>query len=91
MGQDDAIRFINDYERSVKGLNASEFKIDLDCTKLNVSTPDVLPMLEQCYKMYQATGFEFVIFRIAKNMVLRMQLNRVARATGLSNYEIIES
>ncbi|MNV61571.1 hypothetical protein D3C71_1540830 [compost metagenome] len=62
----------------------------LDCTGLNVSSPDVLPMLEQCFILYKDSGFKKVIFTIKSNPILKMQLARVARSTKLENYEIRE-
>lgn len=88
--QEDALAFINDYNKETSAIAAADYSIELDCTELNVSSPDVLPMLEQCYRMYQQTGFKHVVFKIARNPVLRMQLGRVARNTGLTNYEITE-
>ncbi|MNP80855.1 hypothetical protein D3C76_1790610 [compost metagenome] len=68
----------------------AKYDIVLDCTGLNVSTSDVLPMLEQCYLLYQQSGFKKVVFTITKSPILKMQLSRVARSTNLENYEIIE-
>lgn len=88
--QQDAMSFIAEYDKEVAAFPAREYVINLDCTTLNVSTPDVLPMLEQCYLLYKQTGFAKVVFTIQKNPILKMQLNRVARTTGLENYDIIE-
>jgi anti-anti-sigma regulatory factor len=88
--QEDAGRFIQDYNERVSKFDPASYEIVLDCTKLNVSSPDVLPMLEQCYKMYKESGFKKVVFTIAKNPILKMQLGRVARSTKLENYEITE-
>ncbi|WP_150273422.1 hypothetical protein [Paenibacillus tepidiphilus] len=90
MSEEDAGRFITEYNETVSKFQPTEYEIDLDCTKLNVSSPDVLPMLEQCYILYKESGFKKVIFTIAKSPVLKMQLSRVARTTKLENYEIRE-
>lgn len=90
MSAEDAGGFIEQYNKVISTFDPSEYEIVLDCTTLNVSTSDVLPMLEQCYILYKQSGFHKVVFTIAKNPVLKMQLSRVARATKLDNYEIIE-
>ncbi|WP_379131254.1 hypothetical protein [Paenibacillus sp. sgz500958] len=90
MSQEDAGRFIQQYNEHVSKFDATQYEIVLDCTGLNVSSPDVLPMLEACYVMYKESGFKKVVFTIAKNPVLKMQLGRVARSTKLENYEILE-
>jgi hypothetical protein len=89
--QSDAIGFMESYNKQVSTINAKDYSIELDCTKLNVSSQDVLPMLEQCFLLYKETGFNKVIFKISKNPVLKMQLSRVGRNSGLQNYEIIEA
>ena len=90
MSQEDAGRFIQEYNDQVSKFDPTQYEIILDCTTLNVSSPDVLPMLEQCYIMYKESGFKKVVFTIAKNPILKMQLGRVARTTKLDNYEIVE-
>ncbi|MNI67107.1 hypothetical protein D3C73_1227180 [compost metagenome] len=90
MSEEDAGSFIKEYNQTVSKFDPTQYEIALDCTNLNVSSPDVLPMLEQCYLLYQQSGFKKVIFTIAKSPVLKMQLSRVARSTKLENYEIIE-
>ena len=91
MSSEDGANFIKDYKQKIAGINPKEYVIELDCTKLNVTSADVVPMLENCYKLYIADGFTKVIFNIApKSNILKMQLNRVAKNTGLANYEIKE-
>jgi len=91
MSAEDGGRFIQEYNQIVSTFDATQYEIILDCRTLNVSSPDTLPMLEQCYLLYQQSGFKKVVFVIAKSPVLKMQLSRVARTTKLTNYEIIES
>ncbi|BCG61062.1 hypothetical protein [Paenibacillus sp. URB8-2] len=88
--QEDAARFVAAYNDSVSKFNPKEYEIVLDCTTMNVTAPGVIPMLEQCYLMYKESGFKNVVFTIAKNPVLKMQLGRVARTTKLDQYEIRE-
>lgn len=87
---DDAGRFINEYNSTIATFDPKQYEIVLDCTGLNVSSPDVLPMLEQCFILYKDSGFKKVIFTIKSNPILKMQLARVARSTKLENYEIRE-
>jgi hypothetical protein len=89
-GEQDGMKFINDYNNEIKKFNPNDYNIDLDCTELAVSSQDVLPLLENCYNLYQQTGFNKIIFTIKNNITLKMQLNRIANKTGLKNYEIIQ-
>jgi len=50
----------------------------------------MVPELESCYRLYKESGFQRVIFEIKKSPVLKMQLSRLARNTGLTDVEVIE-
>lgn len=91
MSPEDAGRFIQEYNQIISAFDPAQYEIILDCKTLNVSSPETLPMLEQCYILYKQSGFKKVTFIIVKSPVLKMQLSRVARATKLENYEIIEA
>lgn len=88
--QEDAMSSVEAYQKSTSGINVPDYEIDIDGTKLNVSAPDTIPMMEACFRLYKNDGFKKIIMRISKNPVLKMQLNRVARGVQLTNYELIE-
>ncbi|WP_223068961.1 hypothetical protein [Paenibacillus caui] len=81
---------IQAYQKTISGLSVPDYEIDIDCTKLNVSAPESLPLLEGCFELYKKDGFKKVTMRIAKNPILKMQLARVARSVKMDSYEIIE-
>lgn len=85
-----AEKFIGDYNIKVNSISASEYILRLDCTSLNVVTPDLVPALESCYKLYKSSGFNKVVFEISKKPIVKMQLNRIARQVGLTNVEIVD-
>lgn len=82
--------FVRDYSNMVSSIDVTNFDLKIDCTDMNVITQDMIPALENSYKMYKSSGFKKVIFLIKKSPVIKMQLNRVARNTGLSNSEFVE-
>lgn len=82
--------FITDYQKKVSSVNASDYTLRLDCMDLNVVTPAMIPDLENCYRLYQSSGFKKVVFEIKKSPIIKMQLSRIARTTGLANAEIVE-
>ena len=82
--------FHKDYQRKVASINASNFVLKVDCKDMNVITQDMLPALEISFKMYKESQFNKVEFIIQKSPVVKMQLGRIARNTGLSNSEIVE-
>jgi hypothetical protein len=87
---EDGMKSLNAYKEAVAAINIPEFSIDIDCTKLNVSAPDSLPLLEANFQLFKNDGFNSVTFRIAKNPILKMQLSRVARTVQMEKYQIIE-
>jgi len=85
----DAQAFVDDYNKKVASIDASNYTLELDCTTMNVVTQEMIPNLEACYTLYKESGFGKVIFQIKDNAVLKMQLARLARNTGLSQAEVI--
>lgn len=81
---------IEAYKKAISGISVPEYVIEIDCTKLNVSKPETLPLLEGCFQLYKNDGFNKVVLHIAKNPILKMQLSRVARTVQLTSYDIIE-
>lgn len=88
--QEDGAKAIEGYQQAVSGISVPEYTIDIDCTNLNVTAPEALPMLEGCFGLYKKDGFKAVKLTIAQNPILKMQLARVARNVKLDSFEIIE-
>ncbi|PMC40620.1 hypothetical protein CJ195_02580 [Bacillus sp. UMB0899] len=87
----DVQNFVSDYKNKISVINANEFTLEIDCTFMDLLKQEMIPSLENSYKMYKESGFKKVVFKIKQNPVLKLQLNRLARSTGLSNAEVIES
>ena len=82
--------FHNEYQTKVSSITAKDFTLKVDCKDMNIITQDMLPKLEVSYNMYKQSGFKEVQFVITKNPVIKMQLSRVARNTGLNNAVVVE-
>lgn len=87
---EDVQKFVTDYQNTVRKIEASTYNLDVDCTTMDILKQEMVPSLENSYKMYQESGFNKVIFTIKKNPVLKMQLNRIAKNSGLNNAEVVE-
>ncbi|WML42646.1 hypothetical protein [Neobacillus sp. PS3-40] len=85
-----ALQFVNDYQSKVGTIKAGEFILKCDCRELDVVTQDMIPDLENCYRLYQSSGFNKVVIEIKKSPVIKMQLSRIGRNTGLTNLEFVE-
>ena len=86
----DVQNFVKDYQAKVASIDAATYNLDVDCTTMDILKPEMVPSLENSYKMYKESGFNKVIFTINKSAILKMQLNRIARNTGLTNAEVVE-
>ncbi|SDJ78484.1 hypothetical protein [Sediminibacillus albus] len=87
---EDVKNFVTDYQKKVNSIDASSYTLDVDCTSMDLLTKDMVPSLENSFKMYNESGFNKVVFTIKKNPVLKMQLNRIAKSAGLTNSEVAE-
>lgn len=85
--QDDANGFVKELKEIVSTIQISEFVLSFDAKELKVSKPEMLPMLESCFKMYKDFGFKKVVASVGNNVTLKMQLGRLGRNVGL-NIEI---
>lgn len=86
--EEDAQDFVQTYQAEVGAIDPKDYYLILDCKSLVVVSPEILPMLEACYKMYKASEFNKVKF-IASSAVVSMQLKRIAHRTELDNAEIV--
>ncbi|WP_035284125.1 MULTISPECIES: hypothetical protein [unclassified Clostridium] len=84
----DANSFIEDFKKELSSIQTSEFILAFDAKDLNVSKPEMLPMLEGCFKMYKECNFKKVTAKVENNVTLKMQLSRIGRNSGL-NIEVI--
>lgn len=87
----EAESFIKDYNRKISSIDTSAFEVVFNCTDLNVSAPDMLLILKGCFELYKQANYKKYTFLMKKNVVLKMQLSRLAREVGLANMEFIES
>jgi len=86
-----AEQFHKDYEKQTTSVAANEYTLNVDCKTMKVIDQSMTPALTHSFELYKSTGFKKVCFLIEKKGILKMQLDRIARTAGLTNYEIIES
>lgn len=89
--EEDGLRSIQAYQQTINPINPADYKLIIDCIKLNVTAPDVVPLLESCFVMFKSDGFEKVKLTLENNPILKMQLARLGRKAGLENLEIISA
>jgi hypothetical protein len=83
-------QFHKDYEHEIGSIKADEFVLKVDCLDMTVITQDMIPKLQYSLEMYKKSGFKTIQVLINKSMIIKMQINRVARNAGLTNLEMVE-
>ncbi|ULO09279.1 hypothetical protein H1230_11180 [Paenibacillus sp. 19GGS1-52] len=89
--EEDGLKSIQAYQQTINPINPADYELQIDCRKLNVTAPDVVPLLEGCFVMFKADGFVKVNLTLENNPILKMQLARLGRKAGLENLEIIST
>ncbi|MEW8994368.1 hypothetical protein [Clostridium sp.] len=75
--EEDGKNFLNDYNNAVKSINPSNFTLALESSDLSTSKAEMIPILENCIKMYKATGFKNIVSTPPKSAIAAMQLKRL--------------
>ncbi|WPS85509.1 hypothetical protein SMD22_00170 (plasmid) [Brevibacillus halotolerans] len=74
---------VDSLEMKLKGMKVSEWSIVIDCRKLSTFKPEILPILERCYKnIYEK--FKQAVLINPENVTAKMQLQRIARQTNFT-------
>jgi adenine deaminase len=81
--------FHNDYKKHIGSIQASDFTLNVDCTDMKVISQDMIPKLQYSFELYKNSGFKKVKFITNGQVVIKMQINRIARTVGLPNYEVV--
>ncbi|WP_229696076.1 hypothetical protein [Paenibacillus albidus] len=89
--EEDGVKSIQAYQQTINPINPADYELQIDCRKLNVTAPDVVPLLEGCFVMFKSDGFVRVNLTLENNPILKMQLARLGRKAGLDNLEIIST
>ncbi|MBU3112633.1 hypothetical protein [Clostridium lacusfryxellense] len=93
-GPADANGFVTEYNVILKSASAKDLELQFDCKELKVSGKDVKSgvdmtnMLKACLEMYKKDGFKKIVFDCEKNLVMKMQLQRLAKEVALPNFEV---
>lgn len=89
--EEDGLKSIQAYQQTINPITPADYELKIDCRKLNVTAPDVVPLLESCFVMFKNDGFVKVNLTLENNPILKMQLSRLGSKAGLDNIEIISA
>lgn len=84
ISMEEAKAFINDYKVKTSAINPSAYTLEVDCSDMEVLTPDMTENLTGVMKMYKASGFKKVIYQVKSNPILKVQLTRLVRNAGVA-------
>lgn len=82
----DAQNFMKDFTSQVKTINPTDYVLAFDSSDLQVSQQEMLPILQNCFTTYKQIGFKKVNVNIGTSSVLKMQVNRVVKTAGLTDF-----
>lgn len=89
--EQDGLNSVIEYEKTISGVDTSQYKLHIDCRRLNVAAPEVVPILDGCFVMFKRDRYLLVRLTLENNPLLKMQLARLGNKAGLKQLEIVSS
>lgn len=81
--------FVNEFKQKTGEINTGEYELVVDCREMKVEAQEMTDKLASVFQMYDQAGFKKIIFEIS-NVIVKMQIHRVLRSTGIKNAEIVD-
>lgn len=82
--------FVTDYTAKTSSINTAQYYLVVDCKTMDLLTPGEVEKLRGSFIRYKESGFVKSIFIIMPSQsIMQMQLERIARKAGLTNYEVV--
>ncbi|WCF11708.1 hypothetical protein NDS46_30650 (plasmid) [Paenibacillus thiaminolyticus] len=73
---------VDEFEASLTTFPVDEFSLVINCREMATFKPEILPILERCYKLYEK--FYQCIMINPEQTIAKIQIQRVARSTDFS-------
>lgn len=83
-------KFVEEYNKKTSAIEGKSFVLNVDCTSMQVFTPEMAAGLVNVFEMYKKAAYSKITFTVQKNLIVKMQLNRIIRSATLSNAEVLE-
>jgi hypothetical protein len=78
-GVEEAKQIVEEYKNKAKGLNLKEYVLIIDSEAVSVSTPDVVPYMNELIQLYTDAPFKKKYFVSPKSVIASMQVKRVSQ------------
>lgn len=87
-GDEDIASFGAAYQQAVGKIKPAQVNLELDARNMGVITPDKQEKLKGFFMLYKQTGFQKVTLRMQDSAILAMQVRRLAKEAGITDFEI---
>lgn len=85
---EDHPKFIAAFNDGVSKVTPKDTELVFDAGDFQVLSPDMHDKLAECFKLYDSKGFKKITMNIGANVFVSMQVKRIAKDVGLTNFEI---
>lgn len=89
MTEEDSKIFVSEYNSKMRTINPADYTLEVDCSEMQILPQDMVEDLTNVMKLYKSSGFNKIIYKIKSSTTMKMQLTRIARNAGLTNYSIV--
>ncbi|WP_166243540.1 hypothetical protein [Paenibacillus turpanensis] len=72
--------FLNDYNRHIGMIKPAEYTLIVDSTGLSASKPEMLPVLEGCFRLYMSNGFKKILMVRPSSTISKIQMEKLAKS-----------
>jgi hypothetical protein len=87
--QEEIQQFSDSFQSEMKKINPTQYTLEIDAAKFQVLPSELHDSLKGCFELYQHFGFKQVLMHHETNVILSMQVKRIASEAGLLNFDII--
>ncbi|MGP4039747.1 hypothetical protein ACTWP4_07585 [Gracilibacillus sp. D59] len=84
-----AEKFHQDYHKQLGSVSTIDYVLEVDCKDMKVISQEMTPKLALSFELYKNSGFKKIKFLINNNVLIKKQLNSIAKTVNLPNYAII--
>jgi hypothetical protein len=82
-------KYLTEFNAVVRKIQPANTDLIFKAADFQVLGSDLQDSLKQCFELYHKIGFKKISMDLGSNVILSMQVKRLAAAAGLTNFEII--
>lgn len=82
-------QYLSDFSKIMEGVNPHEYELFIDGTKYIITSLEMQDTLKMHLTHFKELGFKKITIKIGNNVVLKLQVSRIAKYAGLEDVEIL--